>query len=158
MQTESKTVSTNKHRYKLGHPMHEKSAPEIKSSVWEKIPIYFKSYFDDKTGTWPGPPATNSQMNKTNLHGILFESATTLDICIKCLTGVGHQQGRLVTGKNLTWPFTPGPAERWQSGRGDPLPSVVHTTRHLLKYDQSPAPPFSSHGDSSFQHAHKGWV
>lgn len=49
----------------------------------------------------------------------------------------------------------PGPAESWQGERGEPLPSVVHTTRHLLKYDRLPAPPCSSYGGSSFQRAHK---
>lgn len=42
--------------------------------------------------------------------------------------------------------------------RGGPLPSAVHTTRHLLKCDQSTATPCSSYAGSSFQRAHKGWV
>lgn len=100
-----------------------------------------------------------SQRRKPNLQGILFESTMTLNIFIRCFTaGVGHQQGRWVTGKNLTWPFTPCPAERWQRKRGDRVLWLVHTTRHLLKYDQSLAPPYSSYGDSSFQRAHKGLV
>lgn len=31
------------------------------------------------------------------------------------------------TGKNLTWPFTPCPAERWQRKRGDRVLWLVHT-------------------------------
>lgn len=41
---------------------------------------------------------------------------------------------------------------------GCALPVEIHTTRHLLKYDQSAASPFSSYGGSSFQRAHKDWV
>lgn len=42
--------------------------------------------------------------------------------------------------------FNPSPAEWWQhdqaGGRGgQPPPSLVLATRHLLKHDQSPAPP-----------------
>lgn len=95
---------------------------------------------------------------KTNLCGILLLSATS-DLCTTCLTdsrGVNQaDQIQRGTRRDL---LPPGPAERWQGESCEPLPSVVHTTRHLLKYDQSPAPPCSSYGGSSFQHAHKGWV
>lgn len=85
--------------------------------------------------------------------------SATLDFSITHLTdGGGSQQGRLVTGKNQTWSFTSGPAEIWDSEQGGLLPVVVHTTRHLFKYDQSPAPPFSSYRGTSFQRAHKDWV
>lgn len=48
-------------------------------------------------------------------------------------------------GKNLTWTLTPaqlsgGSVIRRAEG-GQPPPSVVLATRHLLKHDQSPAPP-----------------
>lgn len=159
MRTESKTVSPHKHRHKHVLPHKQESTPELKNleSEWEEMPIISSCIL-----TWNWSLGLEIQLVihrwKTNLCGILHESATS-DFCITCQTvGGGCQPGRLVTGKNQTWPFTPGPAERWPGERGEPLPSVVQTTRHLLKYDQAPAPPFSSYGGSSFQRAHKGWV
>lgn len=50
------------------------------------------------------------------------------------------------------------PEAQQRGGGAKPLPAEVHTTRHLLKYDQARAPPYSSYGGSPFLHAHKAWV
>lgn len=133
----------------------EKSAQEFKRSAWEEIPFDLK-LMTKQVGR---DHQILSQRRKPNLQRILLESTVPWNIFIRRSTaGAGHRQGRSVTGKNLTWPFTPWPTERWQRKRGDRVLWVVHATRHLPKYDQSLAPPYSSYGDSSFQRAHKGLV
>lgn len=99
---------------------------------------HLKSYFDVKSARQPGPPATNT----VKKCGILLVSAT-LAFCVTHLTdGRGCQPGRPVSERTRRDLLPPLQLRNGRVRGGETLPVEVHTTRHLLKYDQAPAPPF----------------